>query len=132
MIYGLLVGALVVAVVVYLVWPGQGLGVTWASAPGGPLRFRIRLNSVIPRLLGSDGTSLFGVAHIRGKQASAYLLAHEVGHCLRARGNSVGYLWRYLTSSSFRAAEEGWCHAFGLTHRHDPFLASLAQRLEAK
>lgn len=132
MIYLGLAALVALVVVVWLVWPGQGLGVTWSGAPGGPLRFRIRLNSVIPRLLGSDGTSLFGVAHIRGKTVSAYLLAHEVGHCLRARGNSVGYLFRYLTSSAFRAAEEEWCHAFGLTHRLDPFLASLAQRLEAK
>lgn len=117
------------AFVGWLVWPGAGIGLTWASAPGGPISLRVRRRSLLPRLLGSDGCAVLGVVHIAGATVSPYLLAHECCHVIRAKRSPVGYLLRYLTSGSFRAREEQECTTFGLEWRTSSWMISRAQLL---
>lgn len=118
-------GALLVTALV-LVWPGQGMGFVWAEAPGGPLTYRVRRRSLLPRLLGSDGVALFGVLHFRKGTTSSYLYAHELCHCLQARdaGGWLPFLWRYLTRASYRAASEAHAYAFGFTYADNYTLAT--------
>lgn len=102
----------------WLVRPWQGMGFVWQEAPGGPLRYRVRRASLLPRLLGSDGVALFGVLHFRGRTTSGYLYAHELCHCLQARddGGWRRFLWRYLTRAPYRVASEAYAYAFGFTY----------------
>lgn len=102
------------------------MGFVWQDAPGGPLKYRVRRKSLLPRLLGSDGVALFGVLHFRGATTSGYLYAHELCHCLQARdvGGWLPFLWRYLTSAPYRASSEAHAYAFGFTYGDNYTLAT--------
>lgn len=132
MLYWLIPLALLVLVALWLLWPKAGVGLLWHSAPGGPLRFRLRLHSPLARVVGigktvNNGLSLFGVVHIRLGSVSPSLLAHEVGHVRRATGHWFGYLWRYLTDGEWRRAEEAACWDFATEHQGDAYLQNVAR-----
>ena len=95
----------------------RGMGLEWA----GVTRYRLRLNSWLPRLLGSGGTTIGDEVHIAGPRVSAWLLSHEVAHVVR--GQTVGgrwrYLWRYLTSKRFRVDEELACNLWAQLHHQE-------------
>lgn len=123
-VVGLVLAALVTLVV--LLWPGAGTGFTWVYAPGGPLKYRIHAGSLVPQILGSDATCLFGVVHVAAPTLSGYLHAHEVCHAIQARehGGWFAFLGRYLVSPTFRTAMERDAYLFGKAHEHSGTLAS--------
>ena len=85
----------------------RGVRLEWS----GVTVYRLRLNSWLPRLLGSGGTTIGDEVHIAGPKVSAWLLSHEVAHVVRGRAlGTRRYLWRYLTSKRFRVDEELACN----------------------
>lgn len=131
MIYLAVAFGLLLAVAIWLLWPGSGIGLVWPDAPGGPLRFRLRLRSPLAWLMKqrgvNNGVTVFGVVHIRLGSVSPTLLAHEVGHAIRATGHPWRYLWRYLTDGDWRRAEEEACWTFAGEHRDAPYLVNVAR-----
>lgn len=93
----------------------RGMGLEWA----GVTRYRLRLNSWLPRLLGSGGTTIGDEVHIAGPRVSAWLLSHEVAHVVRGQGGTRRYLWRYLTSKRFRVDEELACNLWAQLHHQE-------------
>lgn len=116
---GLLVAVL--GFIGYLVWPGAGLGFIWVTAPGGALKYRIRRQSLLPQILGSDATCLFGVVHVGAQSISGYLHAHELCHAIQARrmGGWFAFLFQYLTRPATHKRLEDEAFTFGMTHRED-------------
>ncbi len=113
--------------------PHRGVQSTWDQAPGGALRFRIRFGSPLAALLwlgrrGNCGLAVGRVVHIRERHVSAALLAHELGHLIRMRGDSWRYVLRYVLVPSFRKAEEEACWEFAREHQGDRLIATLAGR----
>ena len=109
---GLLALVLILAAVDLFVLK-RGMGLEWA----GVTTYRLRLNSWLPRLLGSGGTTIGDTVHIAGPRVSAWLLSHEVAHVIRGQPlGTRGYLWRYLTSKAFRVAEERACDLWADLH----------------
>lgn len=120
------VGATLLGVVAWLVWPWAGLGFLWQSAPDGALKYRIRRESVLPQLLGSDACCLFNVVHVAAPTLSGYLHAHELAHALQARrmGGWLTFLWRYLTRPATHVRLEDEAHQFGLAEKDNVTLAT--------
>lgn len=115
----------------WLVNPRLGTPCHWAAAPGGALDFRLRFGSPLAALLwigrrGNCGLALWGVVHVREKRVSPALLAHELGHLVRMRGQTWNYLWKYLLVASFRAAEEKACWEFAGEHQGDEVVLAVA------
>ncbi|HRP09338.1 MAG TPA: hypothetical protein PLL69_12715 [Gemmatimonadales bacterium] len=121
----------VIGITWWMLDPIRGMQHSWPGAPGGELRFRLRYRSPAALLWlgrkGNCGLAVFGVVHIRERQVSAPLLAHELAHLCRMRSGQWSYLARYLFVPSFRRAEEVACWEFAEEHRQDPVLIGLAE-----
>ena len=105
----------------------RGMRLEWS----GVTFYRLRLNSWLPRLLGSGGTTIGDEVHIAGPKVSAWLLSHEVGHVVRGKGGTGRYLWRYLTSARFRVDEELACNLWAQLHHdqtHPKWVASAIRK----
>ena len=62
----------------------RGVRLTWI-VDGIHTDYRLRLNSWLPRLLGSGGTTIGDEVHIAGPRVSAWLLSHEFSGATRSR-----------------------------------------------
>ena len=97
---------------------------------GRPAQVHVR--SLIPRILGADGTTIGKHIFIKGgqKSVSAYLLAHEFGHVVQwSRLGPMGFLTRYfkdLIRVGYKNHPmEKEAHAYGEAHMYG--MASIAQ-----
>lgn len=115
-------------------------GLRFTYRPGTPeaLRFRVRRNSWIVRLVNPSrgpwsGLTIGTTIHLsRGTRTlTPWLVAHELAHAIRQRGQVASYLWRYVTSGAFRAGEEAACDAWAHAHRDDSPFGTVARIMGA-
>lgn len=83
---------------------------------------RIRFRAWLPRCLGHDATTVFGIIWVADRAAPADLIAHEYRHTLQERGlGYVGYLPLYLwrmwrAGSYFGDSMEADARAYAAAH----------------
>src|SRR5690606_18394616 len=91
----------------------------------------VRINTPISKIFPKMGVALHKTIHLDSVQnASPYLLAHEYAHIFKQREmGTIPYLWKYLTSKTFRVADEERADAWGQSHMTDPFWVNLANAI---
>lgn len=120
----------------FLVMAQRGEMLIWSGAPGGPLAFRLVRRSRLALLVRSllrirnpdwiNALGCWGTVHWSHHALTPHLLAHELGHLIRARGRPTRYVLRYIADPGFRAEEEEACEEFAARWRDSPSLLALA------
>lgn len=139
MLWIVLGGVLLVVVALWLWLAVLPIGTGFhGQLDGEPVTCRVVVGSwfakVVHRLRGlpknvTAGITILGRVHFSAR-ASDWLIAHEIGHVVRA--NDVGpyrYLWRYVTDGQFAKAEEAACDAFAEQHRQSGYVRTIAARM---
>ena len=94
--------------------------------------FQVKLQSWLPTLLGADGVTIGSTIRFRkGWGPNSRLFAHETRHLQQYRWfGTLGFLWRYLTSSKFRGQMEAEAREWGEAHRGDLWILQSAMDLK--